>query len=387
MDSQTKLPWLAICILFVAFTLPAATKNEKKPAPAAPAPTGAWVDLLQQATAGNPAVVEAVVDLVRHPPGQNPVTVAPDPGLVVVTYRENNQHVSDVVVQLYQTPPDNVLPILNPHGTVRERLGDGLGDSADGLLNMLSGPSTFLGTPAEIQRQQRAFTATFNGDLTLLREQTVDPLHIIAVLPDAEPYLPASLSSRVNSILLSAELKFGRWRGTVGLITDDAEDAEQVGNIVAAWRDLANSLAQTYAGASSGQSLRESLLATTVEIIDNQVLTTAEIPAMTAVRVVKEAAGHGGGCPGGAPCPNNKVAVCHKDPGKPARQLCVAPAAVPAHLAHGDYCGPCLYDPPGNGGGSKGNNGVGNGEDPQPLGNPPVKDGPGTGPGNPGKGM
>ena len=32
----------------------------------------------------------------------------------------------------------------------------------------------------------------------------------------------------------------------------------------------------------------------------------------------------------------------------------------------------------------KGNNGVGNGEDFQPRGNPPVNDGPGTGPGNPG---
>jgi hypothetical protein len=40
----------------------------------------------------------------------------------------------------------------------------------------------------------------------------------------------------------------------------------------------------------------------------------------------------------------------------------------------------------GGGGGSftRGNNGVGNGIDPQPRGNPPVNDGPGTGPGNPG---
>jgi hypothetical protein len=35
--------------------------------------------------------------------------------------------------------------------------------------------------------------------------------------------------------------------------------------------------------------------------------------------------------------------------------------------------------------GSGGNNGVGNGYDPQPPGNPPVNDGPGTGPGNPGR--
>ncbi len=32
----------------------------------------------------------------------------------------------------------------------------------------------------------------------------------------------------------------------------------------------------------------------------------------------------------------------------------------------------------------KGNNGVGNGLDPQPPGNPPINDGLGTGPGNPG---
>lgn len=35
------------------------------------------------------------------------------------------------------------------------------------------------------------------------------------------------------------------------------------------------------------------------------------------------------------------------------------------------------YDP-------KGNNGVGNGQDPQPPGNPPINDGDGTSPGNPG---
>ena len=34
--------------------------------------------------------------------------------------------------------------------------------------------------------------------------------------------------------------------------------------------------------------------------------------------------------------------------------------------------------------GPKGNNGLGNGLDPQPPGNPPVNDGPGTSPGNPG---
>ncbi|HKT77660.1 MAG TPA: hypothetical protein VJQ78_13060 [Sphingobium sp.] len=38
----------------------------------------------------------------------------------------------------------------------------------------------------------------------------------------------------------------------------------------------------------------------------------------------------------------------------------------------------------GGGGGPKGNNGVGNGPDPQPPGNPKINDAPGTGPGHPG---
>jgi hypothetical protein len=38
----------------------------------------------------------------------------------------------------------------------------------------------------------------------------------------------------------------------------------------------------------------------------------------------------------------------------------------------------------GHGGGPKGNNGVGNGQDPQPPGNPPINDGSGAGPGHPG---
>lgn len=44
--------------------------------------------------------------------------------------------------------------------------------------------------------------------------------------------------------------------------------------------------------------------------------------------------------------------------------------AIPAFAGHGSM--------------PHGNNGVGNGEDPQPPGDPPINDGPDTGPGNPG---
>jgi hypothetical protein len=64
------------------------------------------------------------------------------------------------------------------------------------------------------------------------------------------------------------------------------------------------------------------------------------------------------------------------------RTAYVAPAivtlrAVPAFATHGSADAPFS---------EKGNNGVGNGWDPQPPGNPPVNDGLGTGPGTPGRG-
>src|SRR5690242_7061294 len=43
-----------------------------------------------------------------------------------------------------------------------------------------------------------------------------------------------------------------------------------------------------------------------------------------------------------AQCPNsNLVAICHK-----GNTICVNMNAVPAHLAHGDFLGPCNVPPP-----------------------------------------
>lgn len=69
------------------------------------------------------------------------------------------------------------------------------------------------------------------------------------------------------------------------------------------------------------------------------------------------------------PDPSHKVTVCHIPPGNPANAhtISVGAPAVPAHLAHGDYLGPCH--------GSDG-----------PPGPTPSSDAGTPGPGNPGGG-
>lgn len=344
------------------------------------------ISLLSQASPNNSALVKSVSSLLANTQQSGPNLVSADPALMIVSYRKQKDGVRDVVVQVFNDRTAADLNLLNQDGYMRVRLGSDLFGSADQLLGLLYNQGVYAGDPKESQRQQRALEATLNGDVTLLREQTVEPLHVVAVMPNGGQFLPGSLRSRVRSIVLDAELTFGEWRTRIGFVTADEETAEQVGNVVAAWRELAVSLADTFAGTQSAKPLRDALQTTTVEVTKNQVVATAAVPSQTIVRASKEIAGHGGGCPSGPPCSKNKVAVCHKDHGQgnPYFTLCVPPSAVPAHLAHGDLCGPCPDSGgPGNGG-SKGNNGVGNGVDPQPPGNPPVNDGPGTGPGNPG---
>jgi len=136
-------------------------------------------------------------------------------------------------------------------------------------------------------------------------------------------------------------LAFGTWSGRIGMVTDDGESAAQVGNIVAAWREMAMSFADTFASHTSGKQLRESLKSSTVQVVDNRVLTSASVDSRTVVRVSKEVTGHGGGCPPGGACSKDKVAICHKVDSRHEQTLCVAPSAVAAHLAQGDHCGPC----------------------------------------------
>ena len=49
---------------------------------------------------------------------------------------------------------------------------------------------------------------------------------------------------------------------------------------------------------------------------------------------------------GVASADGTKVTICHFPPGNPAnfQQISIDAAGVPAHLAHGDFLGPCASD-------------------------------------------
>jgi len=291
-----------------------------------------WLVQLDQLLPDDAALTAAIRPLVQGS------AVANHPDLAVITYHIHNDRVQDVVVQVFQGGmPANAAPLINPHGVVHERIGDGLGDASGKFLGLVLQPARYFGDAAEIARQQRALQLSVNGDLSLLREQTIDPLQVVAILPQARRYLPSSLGGHVQAVLLTAQLTFGEWRGKLSLLADDADAADQIGNVVAGWRDLAGSLANVFAGYSSGQPLRDSLRDANVVVADNRITAVGVIPAATVVRVAKELAGHGGGCPPGGPCDHDKVAICHN-----GQTMCVESIAVAGHLAQGDYCGPCL---------------------------------------------
>ena len=292
----------------------------------------------------SPALVETVSSMLNHPSDVSPVVPQTRPSLMVVSYHEQAGQARDIVVQLFFDPLTGSQKVLNDDGYVRARLGDELSNSADHLLGLMFQQAVYFGDRDEVDRQQRAFQAVLNGDVTLLREQTVDPLHMLIVMPHGGTFLPSSLRSRVRGLVVDAQLSFGTWSGRIGMVTDDNASAEQVGNIVAAWREMALSFADTFAGAASGKQLRDSLKASTVQVVDNRVLASTSVDSRTVVRASKEITGHGGGCPPGGFCSKFTVAVCHKTDGRHEETMCVAPSAVASFLARGDHCGVCAGD-------------------------------------------
>ncbi len=310
----------------------------------APANYSECLTLLQETDRVSPVLVEAVAQLLNHPEEASQAVPQRPPSLMAVTWRENAGQVRDIVVQAYYNPIGGDVSTLNADGYVRARLGGELSSSANQLLGLMYDQVVYFGPKDQVAHEQRAFQAAINGDMTLLREQTVDPLRLLVVMPHGGTFLPSSLRSRVRGLVLNATLEFGTWSGQIGMVTSDGESAEQVGTIVSAWRDMAVSLADTFASYSSGKQLRQALQASTVQVVANRVLASAAVDSRTVVRASKEITGHGAGCPPGGRCGRDQVCMCHRIDNQHEQTMCYSPKDVAGHIAQGDRCGPCEGD-------------------------------------------
>jgi hypothetical protein len=340
-DTPVSAPTPTAVVAPSPLTTVSATLPVKPVSAIAPANYTECLNLLQGTDRVSPVLVEAVAQLLNHPEDASQTVPQRPPSLMAVTYRENAGQVRNIVVQAYYDPIGGEISTLNADGYVRARLGGELSSSADQFLGLMYQQVVYFGPKDEVAHEQRAFQAALNGDMTLLREQTVDPLRLIVVMPHGGTFLPSSLRSRVRGLVLNATLEFGTWSGQIGMVTSDGESADQVAMIVSAWRDMAVSLADTFASHTSGKQLREALQASTVQVVANRVLASAAVDSRTIVRASKEITGHGGGCPPGGVCSAGKVAICHKVDSTHQQTLCVVPSAVAAHIAQGDRCGPC----------------------------------------------
>jgi hypothetical protein len=308
---------------------------------AAPTQYGECLQLLRGTDHVSSGLVEMVASLLNHPSDASPIVPQTPPSLMIVSYHDQAGEERDVVAQVFFDPIAGGQSVLNDDGYAHAHLGDELSGIANQLLGFIFRQVVYFGQKDEVECQRRAFQAMLNGDVSLLREQTVDPLHMLVVMPRAGTFLPSSLRSRVHGIVMDVEMAFGAWSGRVAMVTDDSDAAEQVGNIVAAWREMALSFADTFAGQISIKQVRESLKASTVQVVSNRVLTSASIDSRTIVLMSKEAAGRVDNCPPGGVCSKDKVAICHKVDSRHEQTMCVAPAEVAALLAQGDHCGPC----------------------------------------------
>src|SRR5882724_10299489 len=211
----------------------AANQSARSTAALAPTQYNECLQLLGETDHVSPVLVGNVSAMLNHPSEASPIIPQTQPSLMIVSYHEQAGAARDVVVQLFFDPIGGGQNVLNDAVYVRAGSGDELSGSADQLRGLMFRQVTYFGQKDEVERQQRAFQAMLNGDMTLLREETVDPLHVYVVMPHGGTFLPSSLRSRVHGLVVDAELAFGTWSGRIGMVTDDGETAEQVGNIVA----------------------------------------------------------------------------------------------------------------------------------------------------------
>jgi hypothetical protein len=152
-------------------------------------------------------------------------------------------------------------------------------------LRLICVPSShWFGRTDQVEVRQRAFDQLLAGDPVLLREQTVEPLHVMAVLSEPGSLLPGSLRTRVHTVAVEAELGFDRWQGSARLITANHQDAVAVATVLGSWRDMALSVTDVYSENGAKQAVHRALDNSSITADGDTVTVRVTAPGNLAVR-------------------------------------------------------------------------------------------------------
>ena len=248
------------------------------PAPgvaAAPEPPG-FLELLTTIRGASDRLVVAVSEALRHPDGVAAGTAA-EPAMVIVTYRKTDGAIRDTVVQSFVQQSETFVVAQNWQAAHPRAANLPFADTFDkwmALLGQANGPS--YGSPLLIRQRERQLQSLRQRELRYLREQTVEPLYTVVLLPNPGDLLPRSLRDRVAGIMVEADLASPEWTYAVRLLAPDTDAAEQVSQQLVAWQLLAHSSAPLM---SHNRIFADTLDAITVEVDGKVVFTRGGVPA------------------------------------------------------------------------------------------------------------
>ena len=241
----------------------------------APAPPG-FLELLTSIRGTSDQLVGAVTETLRQPDAMN-ADHAGEPALVIITYRKSGDTIRDTVVQTFEQKPETRVVTQNWQAAHPRAANLPLADTFDkwiALLGQADGHS--YGSPVLIQQRERLLKSLRQKDLRYLREQIVEPLYTVVLLPNPGCLLPRSLRNRVAGIMMEADLASPEWTYAVRLLTADADAAEQVSQQLVAWQLLAQSSAPIVI---HNRILSDALEAITVEVSGKVVFSRGGVPA------------------------------------------------------------------------------------------------------------
>lgn len=256
--------------------------------PKKPTAVDTYVELLQQCVPKSPALGDIVRSLLTASvPAQKILSEAAAPP-VVVTYRQEADQVTGVVVQVFPARSEAGRGSVAESSRWKGMLDDDALAHVNELMSRAAGTPVSLGDPQEAARRLQLLRALRSGETPALAGE--NGLRVAILVPGAQQFLPTSLRADLRAVALVAELDSKRWQGAVQLVARDADCAERAARTVAAWQLLAESFL-TLAGTDGNRTaMRDSLRSAVVRLDDQLVTISASLPAATAMKVSQRAA-------------------------------------------------------------------------------------------------